>query len=172
MSEPKRRRKAKATARTARTSARSIKRAERIRLALKHRVAGLTFPEIGEAMGCATSTAYDLVRDGLADIPREDADQLRTLTMRRLEALLPKQMEKGVKGDVRAVDAAIKIIDAMCRLNGLDRMNPVRVAVVSDAGEEADEPSPLERIKARIAALASANDRAKADAERTLDPVG
>lgn len=58
--------------------------------ALKHRREGLTFRGIAEAMGCSASTAYRLVKQGLAEYIGEPAAELRQLESERLDDLISR----------------------------------------------------------------------------------
>lgn len=67
-------------------------------IALDHRAAELrsqskTYREVGEIMGVALNTAYDMVRRAIADIPRESTVELVQLEVAKIDFLERKTIE-------------------------------------------------------------------------------
>ena len=95
------------------------KKAEALRL----RRYGLGYAQIAEELGCAQSTAYSYVVDALAETcntMREDADAIRQMELERLDAMFMSQYSKALKGDDRAVNACLKIMERRAKFLGLD----------------------------------------------------
>jgi hypothetical protein len=96
---------------------------ERNRSALALRIEGLTYRQIAERMGIATSRAHELVKREAAETLPDDAAvaDWRAMQMLRLEALHLAVWDRAVAGDIPAVLTALRIAAAQSRLLGLDR---------------------------------------------------
>ena len=103
-------------------NSRAIEQAERRRQALALRLTGATFDQIGQQLGCDKSTAYRLISKEIREIPREEADELRTIECSRLDKLQHAVWQAAIQGDVNAVDRVLKISERRARLLGLDNM--------------------------------------------------
>jgi hypothetical protein len=70
---------------------------------------------------CATPTVvlHRVVAKALSQRLTNDIDQLRELELARLNALQASLWPKAEKGELRAVNACVRIIDKRCRLLGL-----------------------------------------------------
>ena len=98
------------------------KKAEALRL----RRYGLGYAQIAEKLGCAQSTAYSYVVDALTETcntMREDAEVIREMELERLDAMFMSQYSKALKGDDRAVNACLKIMERRTKFLGLDIAN-------------------------------------------------
>lgn len=104
--------------------------------ALQLRLEGKTYTEIAERMGKSVSTVHGYVADSLAEVTKEDAQQLRDVEAARLDALQHAIWDKAIGGDLSAMDRVIKIIDRRARLLGLDA--PQQVAVNNGADVDID----------------------------------
>lgn len=102
-------------------------RAERKRNALELRLAGASYRDIAQALGISPATAMQDCKEALADIPMQQADEMRTVELSRLDRLQRAVWPKAVKGDLQAVDRAIKIIDRRAKLFGLDAPQQVQI---------------------------------------------
>jgi hypothetical protein len=109
------------------TNAKEFERAERKKNAVELRLAGASYREIGDALGCSTVTAMNDCKEALAEIPMQQADEMRTVELSRLDRLQRAVWGKAVKGDLQAVDRAIKIIDRRAKLLGLDAPQQVQI---------------------------------------------
>lgn len=67
--------------------------AERRAEALAHARNHMTYDRIAEVMGISKSYAYQLVKDGLAEIPRENAIAVRDMVAARTQASQERLME-------------------------------------------------------------------------------
>src|SRR5690349_13955650 len=74
-----------------RAIAAAAKRAEAARL----RAGGATFQQIGETLGVTTGRAHQLVDEALQLTVAESVDELRALTMARLETLMTVYFERA-----------------------------------------------------------------------------
>ena len=108
---------------TQKANAQKITTAERREKALKYRKAGMTYKQIGEQLGISFQAAHKLVISALDEITKkinEEADQLRTLEVERLNTLFLSMYNKAIKGDHGAVDRCLRIMERRARLLGLD----------------------------------------------------
>lgn len=94
--------------------------AEVTRQCLDLRLAGGSLESIGRTVGLHKSNVSRRIKAALADIPAAEADALRTLENERLDAMQVAIWGKVRKGELGAVDRAIKISERRARLNGLD----------------------------------------------------
>lgn len=102
-------------------------RAERKKNALELRLAGASYRDIAQALNCSVGTATNDCKEALAEIPMQQADEMRTVELSRLDRLQRAVWPKAVKGDLQAVDRAIKIIDRRAKLFGLDAPQQVQI---------------------------------------------
>jgi len=102
-------------------------RAERKKNALELRLAGASYRDIAQALNCSVGTATNDCKEAMAEIPMQQADEMRTVELSRLDRLQRAVWPKAVKGDLQAVDRAIKIIDRRAKLFGLDAPQQVQI---------------------------------------------
>ena len=110
------------------TSPRRLQSVDRQRQALQLRAGGATYQQIADALGYrGAAGALKAVRAGLLATLQEPADELRTLELARLDALLRAVWPKAMRGELTAVDRVLKIMERRANLLGLDA--PVRVNI-------------------------------------------
>lgn len=126
------------------------KRRKRMAQALKLRAEGCTYMEIAEALGVSYVTAHGDVRDGLAEVTKESALNLRDLEVMRLDAHTARMnveldrleaaraageidVDRAVRGVCRVVDVLLKISERRSRLYGLES---IRADVHLDAAAD------------------------------------
>ena len=102
-------------------------RAERKKNALELRLAGASYRDIAQALEVSPATALQDCKEALADIPAQQADEMRTVELSRLDRLQRAVWPRAIKGDLQAVDRAIKIIDRRAKLFGLDAPQQVQI---------------------------------------------
>lgn len=105
--------------RITKTVKRAVK-ATRIQEALTMRLAGVSTRTIAARMGVHPSTVYAWVRDAIAAIPQEEADQLRVLELERLDAMFYAVWMDARGGDTKAIDVALRIMTRRAHLLNLD----------------------------------------------------
>lgn len=111
------------------TSRRILKGREREQAAVKLRMGGATYDEIGSSLGITAPTAYRAVKRAIGRViakTSEDADQLRTLELQRLDKLLLALWPRASRGDDAAVDRVLRVMERRAKLRGLDA--PVQVS--------------------------------------------
>lgn len=109
-----------------RTSARQIMEARNTRLlqeAVALRLAGYNYQEIADLQHCDKSTAMRRVHKGLEETSsalENDATQLRTIELERLERMHRSLWPKAQAGDEEAIDRCMRISAQRAKLQGLD----------------------------------------------------
>lgn len=116
------------------TSPRRIEAAEKRTRALQLRKAGATFDQIAQQVGFeGRGQACRAVQQELADLPKEDAAELRDLELARLDSLLTAMWPKAIGGNGWAVDRVLRIMERRARLAGLDQ--PEQIAITTAQGD-------------------------------------
>lgn len=87
--------------------------------ALQLRMQYFTYEQIAEHMGEAMTTVYDWVREAMDAIPRDAAQSVLAMELRRLEELQGGVYGSAAEGDIPAIDANLRIMDRRARLLGL-----------------------------------------------------
>ena len=128
---------------------------DRRREAWDHRRKGLTYEEIGRAMGITRQAAWNHCMRALEDakLTPEEVEDLRALECERLDMLFALSVQKAEKGDTQAINAAIRIMARRAAMFGLDE--PSKFADTTP-GAEARAMDAEERTAAlrRISAVA------------------
>ena len=107
-----------------RTRPNQILAAERRARAVELRKLGLTYAKIGEQLGVARQTAYQLVQSALEELrakTSEGLEELRQLELERLDewqVLVVRELQKGRV--LQAIDRLLKIAERRAKLLGLD----------------------------------------------------
>lgn len=121
------------------------------------RLAGATYREIAEAMGCSVSTAKRRCETSLAEIGKQERELLRSLEVDRLDRLQRAVWADAIQGDLPSIDRALKIIDQRSKLLGLNAPTQVDIS----GGVDIDLDSTVNRIMAVV----------EAEAQAAIDPV-
>src|SRR5262245_18164807 len=96
--------------------------ARRVR-ALSLRQAGASFRDLGHQLGVRRQQAYRDVDHALAELAKQQAqkaEKLRGLELARLDRLLLGVWPRAQGGDLGAVDRAVKIMERVEKLQGLE----------------------------------------------------
>jgi hypothetical protein len=102
-------------------SERRLEAADRQRRALELRKAGKGFDAIAAELGYdSRSGAHKAVMTGLKATLREPAEELRTLELERLDALLSALWPVALQGDQGAVDRVLRVMERRSKYLGLD----------------------------------------------------
>lgn len=99
---------------------RRIAAATRKQKALTMRRAGVTVEAIAAHLKVHPSTVYAWLKDAIAAIPREEANELRLLELDRLDAIFRGHFAAAVGGDARAAETVLKVMERRARLLNLD----------------------------------------------------
>jgi hypothetical protein len=107
--------------------------AARQQQAIKLRKFGLVYEDIAKQTGVSLNQAYRDVQAALYAIRTErdeDAHDLRTLELGRLDLLWSRLMPAVMRNDCEAIRAAVKVSERRARLLGLDAREQLSVPVV------------------------------------------
>ena len=119
--------------------------------AVELRRRGLTYDEIGDALGISSKRARDLVQKGIRAIPYEAIEEARALELHRLDALYAIASARAIESfDLHAIDRCLAIMARRSQFLGLDA--PKRHEVTSfDGDSELDRSirELLDRMAAR-----------------------
>ena len=136
--------------------------ADRERRAVEMRTRGMTYREIGEALGVNPASAQRMVRRALARVPAEAVNDLRALNLFRLEELwrrLGEILEDAADNpdrQLRTIDRMLAVMIREASLMGLDAPPKRVAAVVTDELLEKlieEEQRALEAEQERLALL-------------------
>ena len=117
-------------------------RAEEQRLkAVQLRLAGATYEQIGQQLGCTRPNAYYLVSTALARTKARTEDtveEMRALDLGRMDAMLLGIWQQAAQGNLFVIDRVLKILERRAKLMGLDA--PTKLAPTSPDGQAAWQP--------------------------------
>lgn len=103
------------------TNAKAINRAERDNRALELRKSGETLQRIANACGyCSASHAQQAIVKKIREIPRQNAEDVRTIEMERLDRMFLALWKKVKEGDEGAIETSLKVMARRSKLMGLD----------------------------------------------------
>ena len=114
------------------TSKRHVKARQREEAAMRLRLSGTTYKDIGDELGISMQAAYKAVKrvmDRTTQHANEDGDELRRLEVARLDKMLAAMWPNVLAGSYGAVDRCLKTSERRARLLGLDA--PTRQDVTS-----------------------------------------
>jgi hypothetical protein len=95
-------------------------RREKMALALNARSNGYKYREIAAELQVDVATAYKYVQDGLAELPREAAEELRAIELDRIDTMLTKLMEVFLETpDPIYSDQILKLMGARAKYTGI-----------------------------------------------------
>jgi predicted transcriptional regulator len=126
-----------------------LRRKRKIGIGLARR-AGHTYQSIADQLGCNRDTARDAVRrafDRETEEVKESTEELRQLQVARLEHCLSVLAPQINAGDVKAVLAAVKIIQETNKLLGLYLPVKQQVELTSQMNLQEIQAELLKRIE-------------------------
>lgn len=109
--------------RESKSSGRRLTAAERKQKALELRKACASYQAIGDALGVSKQQAHRYVTAALESIrieTAEEAENLRTIELERIDSLFLECYALAKKGDLPAVDRCIRLSERRCKILGLD----------------------------------------------------
>ncbi|WP_327358454.1 hypothetical protein [Streptomyces sp. NBC_01304] len=142
------------------SKAQQAKTAKRRALAVDMRLAGKQFQTIADTLGYASPAAAHMDIKRALEANRKQveqaAEELRSVEAMRLDQLQEAVWGTALKGEVKAVEVALKVIDRRVKLFGLDA--PQHVALSGSNGEPiqiaAVPADPAERARMVAEAMA------------------
>lgn len=128
-----------------------IDRNRRMRDALELRKAGVPYAVIAERLGWKSpQAAYKAVKKALDTQINEPVEELRQIEIERLNHLLMLTWARIQQGDLRSVDAAMRIMERISSLRGIDAARVAqrteRGVLVIDGDDEDDYIASLSQV--------------------------
>lgn len=104
---------------------------------LELRKAGMTYDRIGEALGVSKQAVHKSVTKALREITSkaaETADEIRSLELIRLDAMLAGLWAQAARGNLGAIDRALKIAERRAKITGIDA--PTKITPTNKDGDD------------------------------------
>lgn len=95
-------------------------RAEELQQMLHARRAGASFAAIGRQFGISQHTVHDKIKAAIADMPKEEASELRSLEAQKLDFAETRLQDQIRAGNVPAINALVRLSESRRKLLGLD----------------------------------------------------
>lgn len=106
-------------------SKRRLSKAMKQKLLLDARIAGRSWREAAKIAGYSSvSGAFKAGADAIAEIPREAADEARSIEMHRLDEIVRSNWSRMQVGDAEASNVILRAIDRRAKMLGLDLQEP------------------------------------------------
>jgi predicted transcriptional regulator len=105
------------------TSPRAIQRAELEASAVEMRKRGATYMQIAKTLGVADTVVFDYVSKALARLnthTTEELGVLRQMELQRLDSLMFSAWAAAQRGESRAIETVLKIMERRAKMLGLD----------------------------------------------------
>lgn len=106
--------------------------AKRRATALELRISGHSCRAIADQMRCAGSTAFDLVQSALREIPAQNVEILRQEHDAMIRMLFVKLKPRIDKGEPRAVEVGVRLLERLAKLHGLDAPSQQVIQVITE----------------------------------------
>lgn len=111
------------------TSPHEIKNQKMIRNALRLRMRFKSYEEIGKTLNVTSGTAYNLVKKGLEEMPRENAEELRSCINATYQELISQTKVEALRGDNFKASILIKAMEKLSILEGLNVVTTKKIDV-------------------------------------------
>ena len=113
---------------------------------LELRRAGLTWQSISEQTGYAEATgAYAAYKRAIKRVMAEPVEEVRTQELDRLDRMQVAVWNRALKGDDKAINTVLRLMERRARLLGLDAAQRVQAEVITYDGS-GDIDRDIERI--------------------------
>lgn len=109
--------------------------------ALRLRMGGYTYRQIAEVMDVSDNAVRNLITRALESAPNEKALHQRAIENARLDRLQAAVWKDAINGDVKAIDAVLRISRRRAEMNGLDapKKIDIRASVRHDVANAVKE---------------------------------
>lgn len=97
------------------------------------RLSGISYRAIATRLGISSSGAERMVKSGLKALPKDQAELVKEMELDRLDTMQAGIWNRVRRGDIHAIDRALRIQERRAKFMGLD--SPTRV----DLGPLADQ---------------------------------
>ncbi len=100
--------------------------------AIQLRISGMSYRQIADAMHCSDSRAHEMVQEALRDIPAPDVEALRKEQDAMIRSLYLALVPRINKGEPRAIEVALKLLERLAKLHGLDAPTKQIIEVITE----------------------------------------
>jgi predicted transcriptional regulator len=109
--------------------------------ALRLRLGGYTYRQIAEVMGLSPTAVSNMITRALEQAPNEKAVAQRAIENARLDRLQAAVWKDAINGDIKAIDAVLRISRRRSEMNGLDapKKIDIRASVRHDVSRAVQE---------------------------------
>jgi predicted transcriptional regulator len=112
--------------------------------ALQQRLSGKTQQQIADEMGLHKSTISQYIKEAIADITRENAEEYLELELSRLDAMLAAiwpDIVAGAKGAEWKIDRALAIMEQRAKLTGTYKAAELKAVAEAKGGANIETAS-------------------------------
>lgn len=144
-------------------------------LALQMRLSGKTQQQISEEMGVHKSTISLYIKEAIADITRENAEEYLELELSRLDAMLAAiwpDIVAGAKGAEWKIDRALAIMEQRAKLTGTYKAADLRAIAAAKGGVNLETASMIVDLFSAITGVLGDEDDALDDVSENEVPEG
>lgn len=92
-------------------------------------LAGLSYEQVAERLDISMRGVYDMVNRTLHNAENRVVEEMRNVENARLDRVQAAIWPKALKGDIKAVDAYLKISARRAKMNGLDAPTKVNLSL-------------------------------------------
>lgn len=125
--------------------------AEKQRRALELRKAGASYEQIAEAVGYSDRAgAHKAVAAAIKNITREPARDVLTLELERLDTMLVGLWPEARRGNAKAIDRVIRIMDRRASYLGLDAETSIAVTNTALESWQAELLNAAKEMRAKL----------------------
>jgi hypothetical protein len=112
---------------------------DRERKVLELRRTGMSYADIATAVGyTGPGAAWKACQRALTKTLQEPADEVRTIELVRLDSYLTYLQDKIERGDVRAIETALRVMDRRAKYLGIDAPTKAQIEVTTYDGDSVD----------------------------------
>lgn len=134
-------------------------------LALEMRLAGKTQQQIAAETGWSKQTVSLYIKEALAAVTRENAEELAEIMNQRFDAMLAGIWEDATHGDTWKIDRALAIDDQRARLFGLYKTAEIRAAADAKGNVGEAAKSMVDKLVAAFGMAQAQDQNENEDAE-------
>ena len=111
---------------------------------LELRLKGKTYRQIGEKLGCTAQNVHKEIQQAFKERPIENIEEVRQLELDRLDRMIEPLEDNVNRGDVRHVEAMLKLMDRRAKLLGLNA--PERLEIAGELDPKVIVQTTIERL--------------------------
>lgn len=114
--------------------------------AVRLRVAGLTYEQIAEQLNLSTDSAHDMVQRTLSRAENQHVETMRAIENERLDTAQSVIWNRVLQGDIKAIDAFLRISNQRVKINGLAAPTKLDISI----GVRTEMEEALSRLESMV----------------------